>query len=350
MRNRILPIFLLLLLAVAVFWRWQGQQSPATEGWVSASGTVEAMSVSVAAEMPARVLSIAVNEGEVVAEGDELVQLDTAMIEGQRRQAEAALSAAQAQHAAAAAAVDAAEAQRDLLAAGATDAQRDLADTTVQRAEAARESLQAAVDALPVGSEGSANALLLQQQLTLAQASLDQATAQQATVADGARPEQLAAADAQVDAAQAHVAAAQSQVEAAQAALELADLQRSRATLVAPISGVVLRRLIEPGELAMSGATLIELADLSQPTLTVYLSQDDLGSLQTGGIATVRVDAYPDEQFVGTIRHIANRAEFTPRNAQTDQGRSLTVFAVEVALDNPEGKLKPGMVADVYFE
>jgi HlyD family secretion protein len=49
------------------------------------------------------------------------------------------------------------------------------------------------------------------------------------------------------------------------------------------------------------------------------------------------------------VSRIADKAEFTPRNVQTEEGRSTTVFAVELALSNPGGLLKPGMPADVTF-
>ena len=65
--------------------------------------------------------------------------------------------------------------------------------------------------------------------------------------------------------------------------------------------------------------------------------------------ARVTVDSFPGQVFQGTVQHIADRAEFTPRNVQTPAGRRTTVFAVKLAVDNPEGKLKPGMPADVVF-
>ncbi len=50
------------------------------------------------------------------------------------------------------------------------------------------------------------------------------------------------------------------------------------------------------------------------------------------------------------MTHIADQAEFTPRNVQTEEGRRNTVFAIELSIENPEGSLKPGMPADVNFE
>ncbi|MFZ4850312.1 MAG: ABC transporter permease [Caldilinea sp.] len=63
----------------------------------------------------------------------------------------------------------------------------------------------------------------------------------------------------------------------------------------------------------------------------------------------VTVDSFPKEVFTGTVRHIADRAEFTPRNVQTTDSRKTTVFAVRLDLAPSAGKLKPGMPADVNF-
>ncbi len=61
------------------------------------------------------------------------------------------------------------------------------------------------------------------------------------------------------------------------------------------------------------------------------------------------VDSFLGEVFEANVIRIADQAEFTPRNVQTEEGRKSTVFAVELMVDNPQGKLKPGMPADVKF-
>jgi hypothetical protein len=62
------------------------------------------------------------------------------------------------------------------------------------------------------------------------------------------------------------------------------------------------------------------------------------------------VDSYPGVSFDATVVHIADQAEFTPRNVQTVEGRRTTVYAIKLDVANPEGQLKPGMPADVSFE
>jgi multidrug efflux pump subunit AcrA (membrane-fusion protein) len=120
-------------------------------------------------------------------------------------------------------------------------------------------------------------------------------------------------------------------------------------TLTSPINGVILDRTVEQGETAAPGSALIVLADLNTMTLTVYVPENRYGQVRLGQIYPVRVDSFPDETFTGRVSHIASQAEFTPRNVQTVEGRETTVFAITLDLEAPDGKLKPGMPADVTF-
>ena len=93
----------------------------------------------------------------------------------------------------------------------------------------------------------------------------------------------------------------------------------------------------------------LKLADLNNLTITVYVPEDRYGEISLGQFADVSVDSFPGEVFSATVIHIADKAEFTPRNVQTVEGRSSTVYAIKLKVENPEGKLKIGMPADVVF-
>ncbi len=119
--------------------------------------------------------------------------------------------------------------------------------------------------------------------------------------------------------------------------------------ITSPIDGVVLERLIEPGELAGAGVTLMVVANLDDLTLKVYVPEDRYGQVALGQTYTVTVDSFPGQSFTGKVSHIADKAEFTPRNVQTTDSRKSTVFAITLDLASTGGKLKPGMPADVHF-
>jgi multidrug resistance efflux pump len=137
-------------------------------------------------------------------------------------------------------------------------------------------------------------------------------------------------------------------VHAGQALLFIASAAgNTQERITSPIDGVVLERLIEPGEVAPPDGTLMVIANLDALTLKVYLPEDRYGQVNLGATYPVTVDSFPGETFRGTVTHIADQAEFTPRNVQTVEGRKSTVSAVTLDLAPTNGKLKPGMPADV---
>ncbi len=193
-------------------------------------------------------------------------------------------------------------------------------------------------------------------ELAAAQARVNAAKAQQAMaqaqleqVQKGARTEQLAAAQAQIDAATAQIDGATAQIEAAKAQADSLKAQIDKLTLHSPLSGEVLKRSIEPGEVVAPGAALMTIGDTGNLYITVYIPEDRYGEIKVGQPATMQVDSFPNENFTAKVTRIADQAEFTPRNVQTAEGRATTVFAIRLDVANPDGKLKPGMPADVYF-
>jgi len=94
----------------------------------------------------------------------------------------------------------------------------------------------------------------------------------------------------------------------------------------------------------------LTMADLTNLTITVYVPEDRYGQISLGQTAEVRVDSFPGLTFTATVVHIADQAEFTPRNVQTVEGRSSTFYAIKLQVSDPDGKLKIGMPADVVFK
>ncbi len=142
---------------------------------------------------------------------------------------------------------------------------------------------------------------------------------------------------------------AQGAVNQAKANLALLDTQLQKLTVYAPMDGVVLTRNVEPGEFVQPGSSAITMANLDDLTITVYIPEDRYGEIHIGQQATVTVDSFPGQTFTATVTKIADQAEFTPRNVQTVEGRSATVYAVKLTVDDPKGRLKLGMPADVVF-
>jgi HlyD family secretion protein len=145
------------------------------------------------------------------------------------------------------------------------------------------------------------------------------------------------------------IAIAEAQVEQAQAALAKLTVQRDKQTISAPVGGVVLEVNTHEGELAIPGGTMLTLGHLDQVTLTVYVPENRLGQVKIRQAVAVSVDSFPGRTFEGTVVRIADEAEFTPRNVQTQEERVNMVFAVEVCIPNSDHALKPGLPADAVI-
>jgi multidrug resistance efflux pump len=145
------------------------------------------------------------------------------------------------------------------------------------------------------------------------------------------------------------LAVAQSMVAQAEAAVALTDAQLARTSLTSPIDGVVAKRSLEVGEYATPGAPVVSIVKPDPLKLTIYVAEPLIGRVGIGQSVTFTVDPYPGQTFSGEVIFIASRAEFTPRNVQTQKDRATTVFAVKVRIPNPDGKLKPGLPADAQI-
>lgn len=350
-------------------------RSAALNGRIQASGTIEATQVAVAPKIAGRVIKIAVREGDLVRSGQVMAELDRSEVDAQLAQARAAVAAARTRPAQADAAVALARASVDAqlrqaraqveaasaaLEAGkaglrAADANLQASETNRARAESDLQRLESlyrdgAVSAQQIDTARST--------VQAAQAQRDAARAQRDAVqiqvgAAAAGLEQAWAALAVAEANRQTVAireqdavASRAQLAQAQAALQQAEILSGYTILTAPLSGVVVAKHVEVGDLVGVGAPVVTVADLSQPYLRVFISATDLGRVTLGQSVEVRVDAFPGRVFRGTVDEISSTAEYTPRNVQTKEERVKLVFGVKVALPNPDGVLKPGLPAD----
>jgi HlyD family secretion protein len=129
------------------------------------------------------------------------------------------------------------------------------------------------------------------------------------------------------------------------------DDQIGKGTIVSPISGTVLVKYAERGELAMMGKALFKIADLDQMYLRAYITSGQLTQVRLGQDVTVLSDLGEGEykSVTGKISWISDKAEFTPKTVQTKDERANLTYAVKVAVPN-DGFLKIGMYGGIKFE
>lgn len=127
--------------------------------------------------------------------------------------------------------------------------------------------------------------------------------------------------------------------------------QLKRSSIRSPLSGTLIEKYSEAGEVTGTGKPLAKIADMSVVKLKVYISGAQIGKIKTGQQCSVRIDdgnkGY--RSFTGTISYISEKAEFTPKIIQTKEERVTLVYAMNIDVVN-DGSLKSGMPGEVIFK
>jgi len=126
--------------------------------------------------------------------------------------------------------------------------------------------------------------------------------------------------------------------------------QVKRSSVRSPLKGTMIEKYSEAGELTGAGKPLAKIADVSVIKLKVYISGAQLANVKTGQNCTVRVDDGKKgyKSFTGSIAHISEKAEFTPKIIQTKEERVTLVYAVTIDVKN-DGTMKSGMPGEIIF-
>ena len=149
-------------------------------------------------------------------------------------------------------------------------------------------------------------------------------------------------AEANAVAAEAAVKAARGQLQQAEAALKTAQINLKLTTIISPVNGIVITRNVDVGQTvaaSFNAPTLFVIAEtLQNMQVDTSIAEADVGRLERGMVATFRVDAYPSETFQGAIREVRN----SPQTVQ-----NVVTYDAVIDVPNADGKLKPGMTANV---
>ena len=311
MKKPIVMIVLLAAVAVACWYGWQHGRPQGREAGVF-YGNIDVRQVSLAFEGSGRVAQVGVEEGDRVQPGQVLAVLDTRTLALQADQAAAQLRAQ--------------EENLRRLAAARADAQR--ARRELARLERIATASSGAVSVQDVDRARSA--------ARVAQAAVKERQDALALVQEGARREEIDAADAQVAAARAQLA--------------LLRHQLAQGDLRAPVAAVVRSRLLEPGDMASPQRPVLALAVTSPKWARIYVDESSLGQVKPGQVAQLSVDSMPGRALVGKIGYISSVAEFTPKSVQTEVLRTSLVYEVRVLVDDPDDALRLGQPVTVRLE
>lgn len=140
-------------------------------------------------------------------------------------------------------------------------------------------------------------------------------------------------------------------VAQARANVSRAEAMLADASVSAPFAAVVTVRHREPGETVSPGAPVVTLLNRDDRWVRIYVREDLIGRVQIGMPASISSDSYPDRSYEGRVVFIGSEAEFTPRNVQTEEERTKLVYPVKVRITGDDGfELKPGTPADVALQ
>jgi HlyD family secretion protein len=287
-------------------------------GKFDATGTFEADEVIVSSELPGKLLRFTIEEGQTISKDSIIGQVDAENINLQKEQMEASISA--------------------------------LSEKT---------------------SDVSAQVKLLQDQYSLQQTKLDNQLHEKARIEnllrqDAATGKQLDDINFQIEATRKEMNMTQAQINVQRSNVStqnrsilsegkplqkrVAQLQDqlSKANIINPVSGTVITKYAEAGEITSAGKALYKIADLSTMTLRAYVTGTQLSQIKLGQTVNVMVDdgAKKYKELSGTITWISDKAEFTPKTIQTKDERSSLVYAIKIKVKN-DGYLKIGMYGEV---
>ena len=260
--------------------------------------------VAIRAQAEGQLRQLNVDVGSLVEQGQTLAQIDNSLLDAATAEADAELASRRA--------------EIGQLQSQVTDARTQVEQNRLQLQ-------QAEFDAARYESLVKAGAIPQQQ-------------AQQSRTQAGTAAQILRSAQAKVLERQQAIGVAESRIVAQQAVVAQQEQRGSYAVVTAPLSGVVLTRSTEQGNLVQVGNELVRLGDFSQAKVTVQVSELDLANVQVGGAATVRLDAFPTQQFTGRTIRISPVANSTSR-----------LVPVEISIPNPTGRVGSGLLARVSF-
>ena len=292
------------------------------DGYIKASGNIEATNVIVSSQVNGNILRILKDEGDKVNKGDTVIVIDPETYELKLQEALASK--------------DFAEAQYNLIKKGSRvedikQAEENLnqAQTTFNLAETDKGRMEKLYESQTITKKQYDDAIA-NYEISLAR--LNSAKENFQKVKNLSRPEELKQAEANLNRAKASV--------------NMIQKNLNDCFVTSPSSGYITKKFIEVGETAGMMSSLFQVADLSSVELVIYIPETELGNVKLDQQAKITVDTYPEKTFNGKVIYISPEAEFTPKNIQTQEERTKLVFAVKIKIENPDFELKDGMPAD----
>ncbi|MDD5286726.1 MAG: efflux RND transporter periplasmic adaptor subunit [Desulfuromonadaceae bacterium] len=319
----IIAVVVVAVIAVAVF--IAGRRIKVEPGVIKVSGTIEVTSVVLSFKVGGRLAERMVDEGETVQAGQPVGRLEDEELKEERNSRSAEERASKA-----AVADLEAGSRREEIARGEAVLSRMKSESERLSKDAARSEELFKREVIPLKDLEAVRAAR-----DASSAAVREAEQQLKLLKIGPRPDALRQ--------------ARARAEGASAVKAIAETRLSESVLLSPLSGLVLAKHAEPGEILAPGGPVVTVGRMEEVWLRGYIPESELGRIKVGQSARVMVDSWPGRSFEGRVSFIASEAEFTPKNVQTEKERVKLVYRIKITLHNPKGELKPGMPADAVI-
>jgi len=320
--KRILLIVLIAVIVAGLLYTFFPRDKKEGNDFIKVSGNIETTEVDVGFKISGRIVSRFFEEGDWVDQGKVLAKLDEEDLRNRLEVARATMMSARARLSKLLAGSRPEEIRE-------AEANLNQARFDMENKETQYERMKSLFEKRVIPKETLDNAEAV---FKIAKASYQKATENYLLVKEGPRKEDIED--------------ARAQVEQARASVKLNETQLSYTILYSPISGVVLVKSGEIGEVVNPGTSIVTLADIKNIWLKAYIPETDLGKVKWGQEVIVTTDLHPKKEYRGKISFISSQAEFTPKQIQTEKERVNLVYRIKVDIPNPDRELKPGMPAD----
>jgi HlyD family secretion protein len=263
---------------------WNAQRSALPEGIASGNGRLEAKLVDLAAKEPLKVKEVLVEEGTLVTPNQVVARLDTTTLNAELASAKASVAAAQ------------------------------------ERLAVARASIGKHQHEIALAETEQDRERRLLEERASSQRDVDVRTMEVGTTKAGLAE------------AEAALASGKQQINVARANAQTIETRIDDATLKSPVTGRVLYRLAEPGEVLPAGGKVVTVVNLEDVYMEIFLPSEQAARVKVGSEGRITVDSDPQHPIDGYVSFVSPQAQFTPKQVETRSEREKLMFRVKIQL------------------
>lgn len=325
-------------LAAALFFFSKGEKKVET---ISTTGIVEGIEVNLSSKVSSRISEICCIEGGKVDAGSIVARLESDDIRASVEQARAAVIRTRVDIISSEAAIKNSEANIRSTEADIKNAEADMERSKVQAEEAERQ-MHRSERLYKDGFISKADMDISMTSYDASRASYNGAGARLRVAAS-----KKDAALTQTDSSNSLLAAAKARLKEAEAALKLQEARLKDTEITTPISGIVVFKGMEAGEVVSPGTTILSIVDMDNLWVRIDLEETLVGYVKMGGEVNIRIEGMPDKVFKGKMAEIGKEAEFATQRDVVRGRQDIRTFRVKIKVADMAGTLKPGMTVRV---